>query len=143
MGWRQTLDHGWATLFCSRAILETKLDYAGQYTYHMTYSIRILRENGLFEVHFIKKKLLGLIHMRHFDAQYCDIAIKRLCCVLLRAYLGWTLKSMSQISQYLFIFLSQYCVPKCLVWIKPQRGIINILSTKKKFVVHIKVLGGL
>jgi len=44
----------------------------------------------------------------------------KVCCVLIIAYLGWTLKSMSQISQYLFIFLSQYCVQKCLVWIRPK-----------------------
>ncbi len=46
-----------------------------------------------------------------------------LCFII--AYLGWTSKSMSQLSQYIFIFLSHYCVQKCLVWIGPKLEIIQ------------------
>jgi len=43
-----------------------------------------------------------------------------------RAYLGWSLKHALKI-----IFLSQYCVPKCLVWIRPY----SVLFGMPNFVI--------
>ena len=37
------------------------------------------KDIGLTEEKNHKLSSLGLIHTRHFDAQYCDIAIKRYC----------------------------------------------------------------
>ncbi len=47
----------WATLFGSRATLEKKVVYAGQYKYHTTYFILLLREIWLLKVHFRNIKI--------------------------------------------------------------------------------------
>jgi len=43
---------------------------------------------------------------------------KKIKVCLLRAYLGWSLKHVARYD--FFIAISQYCVPKCLVWIRPK-----------------------
>ncbi len=47
-----------------------------------------------------------------------------MCCVFYRAYLGCSIELYWLISKYLFIAISQYCVPKCHVWIGPYIELI-------------------
>ncbi len=95
-------------------------------------------------VHEWAKKLerkLGLIHTRHFDIQYCDKKIFLSHGFLLAKVSSWRInkpRCIKNINQGIFltslpwlfnrnqclknvflIFLSQYCVSKCLVWIRP------------------------
>jgi len=80
---------------------------------------------------------LGLSHTRCFGTQYCEIAIKRYAHRFLLTSQGklWKkhtlifLKSLPWLIEihgpkiyfYRKVFLSQYCVRKCLVWIRPKR----------------------
>jgi len=54
--------------------------------------------------------------------------------VSLRAYLGWVWKPIAQNFFYCNIFLSQYCVPKCLVWKRPEK--IKRYCDKKIILSH-------
>jgi len=75
------------------------------------------------------KFALGPIHKRHFEIQYCDKKIFFnqyffLLCeskIFISVYLirFWNVTTIFWQQKCLFIFLSQYCVPKCLMWIRP------------------------
>ncbi len=77
-------------------------------------------------------------HTRHFATQYCDIAIKRYCDkkIISSHMFQWPTKVSSEKTYLDFfkeltlafrdpwpknVFLSQYCVRKCLVWIRPKQ----------------------
>jgi len=93
----------------------------------------------------IKKSSWGPLHTRHFCSRYCDIAIKRYFdkkikrhfssnIFFLRVlkiffwdnskYFEMSLQYFEEtnifLSKCLFIFLSKYCVQKCLVCISPK-----------------------
>jgi hypothetical protein len=52
------VEHGWATLFDSRATLETKLVDVGLYKYDKDQFDMTFEKNGLLAVHFLKKSIL-------------------------------------------------------------------------------------
>jgi hypothetical protein len=103
----------------------------------------------------LQKYFLGIIHTRHFDAQYCErycnknIFLSHLCLkakvsklltknksryinktqikvCFYRVYLGWSIETcVSKLYFYhisFYLFIAMYCVPKCLVWIRPNSG---------------------
>jgi len=53
----ETLRTEFAILYGWRVTLETKLS-AGQKNTHWTYLIRLMRENGLLAVHYLKRSIL-------------------------------------------------------------------------------------
>ncbi len=62
---------------------------------------------------------LDLIHTQYFCTQYCDKKIKNYCAKKIKRHVFVREK-------YLFIFLSQYCVQKCCVWIGPNSDLLGI-----------------